>query len=605
MQRLVLLLVLIYCSTVTFSQVNKNENIIIPGVEYFQVVSFSNHFMSPPRDALSRFDLGLYGLVELTLNETEIVRNHVSTDEGDYTQTLEDISTYHGFSSDGGSVRLTRAENFTYGYIEYKNETFWIEPAWYYSDDRRSTDEIVIYKQSDVKFVSDHACGVTEVQSRAQTLNHKSRQRSGARTGQCLELELAIASDYSMYTKFNNNITDVLTHNIGVINNVNGDYANAFDDDVTFIIVTQFVSTCETCDPWSSSTDPGTLLYSFTNWGQGGNFGVGFDLGELWTDRDFNGPTVGLAWIDVVCTSVKYHVLQDFSTNANLLRVMTSHEIGHNFGSYHDGNPSPYIMAPYVQNTSVWSPNSLDVISTSIADLAGGCISPCSGGSAPIAQFEADETNICFSNTVQFSDLSANNPSSWYWVFENGNPVTSTDQNPIVTYYENGSHNVTLTVTNAYGTHTAMNDNYIMVDAIPEAYFTFETNNNTVDFEEHAFIPSSIIWDFGDGSSSSNANPTHTYNQVGTYFVQLTSSTDCGAESFGTHVTVGSCQNSISISGNVFSGGYVAGESIVSDANVMAGQQVDFHAPNGVLLQPGFTLPGGAKLVISSSGCNN
>ncbi|MFV9552637.1 PKD domain-containing protein, partial [Algibacter sp. PT7-4] len=71
----------------------------------------------------------------------------------------------------------------------------------------------------------------------------------------------------------------------------------------------------------------------------------------------------------------------------------------------------------------------------------------------PVAAFSADNDNICLdtNNTVNFMDETVPAGSSWSWTFEGGSPATSTDQNPTVIYAADGSYDVTLEVTNAYG----------------------------------------------------------------------------------------------------------------------------------------------------------
>ena len=82
-------------------------------------------------------------------------------------------------------------------------------------------------------------------------------------------------------------------------------YDNEFADEISFFIVEQFVSDCSSCDPWTSSTNAGTLLSSFTNWGPGG-FSSIHDVASLWTDRNFNGSTIGVAWLNAICTNLRY-----------------------------------------------------------------------------------------------------------------------------------------------------------------------------------------------------------------------------------------------------------------------------------------------------------
>lgn len=65
------------------------------------------------------------------------------------------------------------------------------------------------------------------------------------------------------------------------------------------------------------------------------------------------------------------------------------------------------------------------------------------------ADFVADKTTVAAGAVVTFTDLSYGNPVSWEWTFENGNPATSTEQNPVVSWNDEGAYDVTLTVYNS------------------------------------------------------------------------------------------------------------------------------------------------------------
>ncbi len=81
----------------------------------------------------------------------------------------------------------------------------------------------------------------------------------------------------------------------------------------------------------------------------------------------------------------------------------------------------------------------------------------------PVADFIADETSILEGETVHFTDVSVNEPSSWSWTFEGGTPSASTLENPVVVYDLEGVYDVTLTVTNEGGTNTLTKQEYITV----------------------------------------------------------------------------------------------------------------------------------------------
>ena len=84
----------------------------------------------------------------------------------------------------------------------------------------------------------------------------------------------------------------------------------------------------------------------------------------------------------------------------------------------------------------------------------------------PVADFSASETQITAGNSVTFTDLSTNMPTSWSWTFEGGTPATSNLQNPTVTYSEPGEYTVTLVATNAFGSDTETKTAYISVAAV-------------------------------------------------------------------------------------------------------------------------------------------
>ena len=82
-----------------------------------------------------------------------------------------------------------------------------------------------------------------------------------------------------------------------------------------------------------------------------------------------------------------------------------------------------------------------------------------------VANFIGDSTRVEAQETVNFTDLSTGNPTSWSWKFEEGTPSTSTDQNPKITYSTSGSYPVTLMVTNAVGSYSVTKTDYITVFA--------------------------------------------------------------------------------------------------------------------------------------------
>ncbi len=92
-------------------------------------------------------------------------------------------------------------------------------------------------------------------------------------------------------------------------------------------------------------------------------------------------------------------------------------------------------------------------------------------GATVTAGFTADITEFCNSGTVHFTDVSSGGITSWLWEFEGGNPATSTQQNPVVTYSDPSSFDVSLTVSNGTSSNLLTMVDFITVFPLPEVTF--------------------------------------------------------------------------------------------------------------------------------------
>ena len=90
---------------------------------------------------------------------------------------------------------------------------------------------------------------------------------------------------------------------------------------------------------------------------------------------------------------------------------------------------------------------------------------PC--GEILTAAFTSDATEICEFDVVNFTDESIGSITSWNWTFEGGNPGSSTEQNPLVTYNDQGTYNVELTVSDGTNSNTNLMEDYITVLMTP------------------------------------------------------------------------------------------------------------------------------------------
>ena len=113
------------------------------------------------------------------------------------------------------------------------------------------------------------------------------------------------------------------------------------------------------------------------------------------------------------------------------------------------------------------------------------------------------------------------------FVWDFGDGTTSTEDAPVHTYMIPGTYNVSLTVSNNFGTDVITKENCITVGELPAVDFTAKGTTGvlpyTTRFHEVSFGDiDSRIWDFGDGTGSVLKNPYHIFEDAGFYTVSLT-----------------------------------------------------------------------------------
>ena len=145
-------------------------------------------------------------------------------------------------------------------------------------------------------------------------------------------------------------------------------------------------------------------------------------------------------------------------------------------------------------------------------------------GAINFVNFIVENTEIEPSDTVYFYDNSLLNANSWIWDFGDGN--TSSIQNPLNIYSEIGQYSVSLTVSDGIFSMTKTKENIVNVLYFPPlANFLYEKSEDNfleVVFTNQSQNAVSYSWDFGDGQTSEEENPLHTYNEAGQYVVELT-----------------------------------------------------------------------------------
>ncbi|WP_052292252.1 PKD domain-containing protein [Methanosphaerula palustris] len=125
---------------------------------------------------------------------------------------------------------------------------------------------------------------------------------------------------------------------------------------------------------------------------------------------------------------------------------------------------------------------------------------------------------------VRFLDQSTGSPTAWKWDF--GDNTTSTEQSPTHIYNQTGAFNVALTASNDQASDTCTQYRCVIVNTVPAANFTANATAGrtpfTVQFTDQSTGATGYQWQFGDGTTSTEQNPVHTYTTPGSYSVMLT-----------------------------------------------------------------------------------
>ncbi|MBU2500709.1 PKD domain-containing protein [bacterium] len=180
-------------------------------------------------------------------------------------------------------------------------------------------------------------------------------------------------------------------------------------------------------------------------------------------------------------------------------------------------NPSHEYAAPGIYDVSltVTGPGGSDAKAVTGMIIVAG---------PPTAAFSASDTTGTAPLTVDFTDLSTGDPSTWAWDF--GGDGSSTAQNPSHTFSSAGVFAVQLIAGNDCGADTTSLEITVDAPAGPVAAFSGTPVSGcaplTVAFtDESTGAVTGWNWDFGDAATDTVQNPSHTYTAPGSFDVRL------------------------------------------------------------------------------------
>ena len=205
--------------------------------------------------------------------------------------------------------------------------------------------------------------------------------------GPCVA-QLACDADFEYFQDWGS-VANVEARINNIVNTVNNQYEAEVG--ITHLISAIIVRTAEP-DPYSS-TDAATLLNQFRNHWNANQSGITRDLAQLFTGKELNSSTIGIAWLSAVCSNYGYSLVQsDFSNTFACVTDLSAHELGHNWGADHC-SCSSYTMNPFITCANQFHPSLSIPQITSFRDSCT-CLSDCGGGGggdpvdAPLTGFE-------------------------------------------------------------------------------------------------------------------------------------------------------------------------------------------------------------------------
>ncbi len=161
------------------------------------------------------------------------------------------------------------------------------------------------------------------------------------------------------------------------LNNVDGIYSQEIGVQINVPLIDTF---SDPADPFTDELDAGPLLDELTAYRQNTPAQDSLGLTHLWTGRDLNGTTVGIAWNGVLCRSGVGSGLSEGNGTATFDSLVAAHEIGHNFGAPHDGvpgacasEPQTFIMAPMLNGSNQFSQCTITIMQANAA-AATACV---------------------------------------------------------------------------------------------------------------------------------------------------------------------------------------------------------------------------------------
>jgi MYXO-CTERM domain-containing protein len=300
---------------------------------------------------------------------------------------LDGVQIYRGeiAGADASWVRIVMVNGVPSGMFFDGQEFYAIEAP---GDSAVATDVPVVYRLADT-YVTPGAmsCGSADPATSAATAVesllgelHTAAEAQGAVS----EIELGVVGDFE-FTQNRGGDAAAAQAITTRLNNVDG----IFSSQVGIQISVQAIETFNTNNDPFTTSDAEALLNELSDYRLNNPVQNSNGLTHLWTGRDLDGTTVGIAWTGALCSARFGAGLSEGNAGPGFDSLVAAHEIGHNFGAPHDGEAESaceaqtgdWLMSPRLSNIDQFSPCSLEQMADDIADASdnrfgNACIAP-------------------------------------------------------------------------------------------------------------------------------------------------------------------------------------------------------------------------------------
>uniref|UniRef100_A0A194ARP3 Metalloproteinase type I 1 n=1 Tax=Agkistrodon piscivorus TaxID=8715 RepID=A0A194ARP3_9SAUR len=242
---------------------------------------------------------------------------------------VEDHCYYHGhIENDADSIASISACNGLKGYFKLQGETYLIEPL-----ELSDSEAHAVFKYENVE-KEDEApkmCGVTQNWESVEPIKKASQLNLNPQYQRYIELVIVV--DHGMYTKYNDDSDKIRQWVHQMVNTMKESYRYMYID--ISLAGVEIWSNKDLIDVQPAARH---TLDSFGEWRERDLLHrISHDNAQLLTSTDFDGPTIGLAYVGTMCDpKLSTGVVEDHSKINLLVAVTMAHEMGHNLGMHHD-----------------------------------------------------------------------------------------------------------------------------------------------------------------------------------------------------------------------------------------------------------------------------